>query len=419
MRQPAAPLFERLGYSVVVGLTAKLLVDITVQMYNPFLPVFAGGMGIGIVTLGRLVGLRNGMGLLAPLFGSLADRIGHRVVMQAGLFLAGIGCILIALNISYPILVISMMISGLGVSIYTPNLHAFISSKLDYGRRSRIMGIVEFSWALAGILGLSLSGILIERFAWNTPFYVIGAGMFAYILIYSTVPRPRKRDKKTAETIRGETRPLSAGAETRPLLARFIGFFKLGENARSAWADIAVTALCFFAVTHILITHGAWLKAEYNVSPSKIGFIALIMGCFDLAASMSVSFFGDRIGKRRSVTIGLIGAVIGFAVLPFLNVSLSIATVSIIIPRFFFEFAIVSNFPLLSEQVPEQRGKVLSLSVSFGLLGGTIAGITGPLFYQQIGVWGLGPISCAAALTALILVRSLVEEKGTKTMVSR
>ena len=171
-----------------------------------------------------------------------------------------------------------------------------------------------------------------------------------------------------------------------------------------------VTSFCFFAVTHVLITHGAWLTAEYGVSPLRIGLIALIMGCFDLAASLSVSLFVDTIGKRRSVTIGLCGAVLGFGMLPFLNVSLTMATISIIIPRIFFEFAIVSNFPLLSEQVPEQRGKVLSLSVSIGLLGGTIAGVTGPWSYQEIGVWGLGPVSCLAALVALVLLRALVKD---------
>lgn len=399
------PFFARLGYALVVGITAKLLVDTTVQIYNPFLPVIAGGLGLSIVALGRLVGLRNAMGMIAPVFGSLADRIGHRLVMQGGLFLAGTGCILIALDISYPVLVISMMLSGIGVAVYTPNLHAFMSEMLDYSRRARVLGIVEFAWALAGIVGLSVTGVLIERYSWNTPFFVIGIGMYIMIGVYATVPRVHQRvdtdaDRSTADPCR----------KAEPLAIRVLRFFRLGENAKSAWADIAVTGLCFFSVTHVLITHGAWLAAEYGVSPSKIGFIALIMGIFDLGSSLSVSLFGDRIGKRRSVTIGLIGAVAGFGLLPFLNHSLTPATISIIIPRFFFEFAIVSNFPLLSEQVPEQRGKILSLSVSVGLLGGTLAGITGPWFYQRAGVWGLGPVSCFAALVALFLVRTLVKE---------
>ncbi|MFW6289177.1 MAG: hypothetical protein ACOC2Q_05295, partial [Spirochaetota bacterium] len=114
---------------------------------------------------------------------------------------------------------------------------------------------------------------------------------------------------------------------------------------------------------------------------------------------------------RRSVVIGVIGMVVGYAVLPFLNRSLSLAVLSIAIPRVSFEFAVVSNFPLLSEQVPQARGKVMSLAMTAGLLGATLAGLTGPAAYLQFGVWGLGPVSCAVALTSLVLLVSLVRER--------
>ena len=50
--------FRRL---VGTGIGTKLLNDTSVQIFNPFLPVIASGLGVSVVTLGRLVGLQRFM----------------------------------------------------------------------------------------------------------------------------------------------------------------------------------------------------------------------------------------------------------------------------------------------------------------------------------------------------------------------
>jgi MFS family permease len=79
--------------------------------------------------------------------------------------------------------------------------------------------------------------------------------------------------------------------------------------------------------------------------------------------------------------------------------------------RFSFEFATVSNFPLLSEQFPSKRGKVMSFSLAGGLIGTTVAATTGPAAFFRFGVWGLGPVSLASAALSLLLLHTLVREQ--------
>ena len=167
----------------------------------------------------------------------------------------------------------------------------------------------------------------------------------------------------------------------------------------------------FFAVFHLMITHGAYLELEYGLGPARLGTIALLLGLTDWAGSILVSFAGDRIGKRRSLIIGAAGMLASFVLLPFLNFGFSIALIGLVLPRFFFEFATVSNFPLLSEQYPAGRGKVLAFGVSGGLLGTTIAAATGPAAYMKYGLWGLGPFSAAASLLSLLVLLFLVRER--------
>ena len=385
---------KKLPFLIFLGVIAKLLVDTTVQIFNPFLIVIAGGVGISTLAMGRFFSLRSLAGLVAPLLGSIADRVGHRAIMRASLLTAGVAMIVAPATGSILVFVIAVILTGAAQSGYTPNLHAYLSSKLPYERRATGLGIIEYSWALAGIIGLFTTGYLIEAISWKAPFYVLGGGMVLMSFVFRLLPD---------ENHQSEPRPRQRGS--------LRGFLHLGDHRLSAWAAIGITGLNMFAMMHVMIIHGGWLQGEYGLSPSRLGTVALIFGLADLAASVVVSIFVDRIGKRRSVMIGVAGLAVGCAIMPFLNWSLALAIVSIMVPRMCFEFAVVSNFPLLSEQVPHARGKVMSLAMGAGLLGATLAGLTGPAAYLRFGVWGLGPVSCLAALCSFFLLIFRIRER--------
>jgi predicted MFS family arabinose efflux permease len=144
--------------------------------------------------------------------------------------------------------------------------------------------------------------------------------------------------------------------------------------------------------------------------------VALILGCFDLVASISVSLFTDRIGKLRSVILGTAGTLIGYAMIPFLNQSLVGAVLGIALTRICFEFGIVSQISLISEQVPAQRGKLMSLAAAFVLGGNTVANLIGPWLYATRGVVGLSWVGIGVTAVALILLITQVDEVAQPTV---
>lgn len=409
---------HRVGYLVALGMGAKFFVDTANQVFNPYLIIFAAGAGVSTITMGHLVSLRNLSGLISPLIGSLADHIGYRRVMRLSLALSGIGVLFFAYGLGLPVLVIGMVLWGIGQGSFTPVVHSYLSSLLPYHRRARYLGILEYSWALAGILGLFSIGFLIESFGWRLPLYLLGGGLIAASLLMGTLPKTGHAPHQESE----ETEPENKGAEPKLQANEATGrgkkkwylalrdFFYLGAHQSSAWAAVLVNVFNFFAIFHIMIVHGAYLEAEYAFTPTKLGLVALLMGLFDWGGSILVSIAGDRIGKRRSVMIGISGMLLFFALMPVLTLNVYMALAGLIIPRFFFEFATVSNFPLLSEQYPAKRGKVLSFGVAGGLVGTTIAASTGPVSYYSAGVWGLGPVSAAAVLISLFLILKLVKD---------
>src|SRR5690606_8005128 len=103
---------------MAISIVTRLMVDSSVQMFNPYLPIFAAGLGTTVVVMGRLVSVRSAMGILAPFFGAYADRHGYRQVMRGGLFAAGIGLAMVGLSPTALVAVAGMILMGLGLAAF-------------------------------------------------------------------------------------------------------------------------------------------------------------------------------------------------------------------------------------------------------------------------------------------------------------
>lgn len=393
-RDVQAITFRRL---IGTGISAKLLIDIGQQIFNPFLPVIAAGMGLDVVALGRLVGLRSLMGIFAPLSGELAERSSYRLVIRIALLLNAVGFLLIGFSGNLWVTAAGMILAGLGTGAFVPMLQAYVSGHLAYSIRARGLGMIEYAWALTGIVGLSLVGLLIEQTSWRLPFLLLAVGMVGMSFVFGAMPatHERRREPHAAD-----------GSASR----RWRAFLHLGPDMRSTYGTIVAGGLAYFAAMQVMLAHGAWLQQQYGLGPAQLGLVAFVFGWFDLAASVAVSLFTDRIGKRRSVLIGIGGSLAGYLLMPLFNTGVVAATIAIAVTRMFFEFNIVSHFPLLSEQAPAQRGKAMTIGAAVSLIGATLAGFSGPWLLVQVGVTGLAWLSAAAVGLALIIVLLLVRE---------
>jgi predicted MFS family arabinose efflux permease len=401
----SAPVSEReLSFARLIStsITARIIVDTGVQLFNPFLPLIAAGLGTSVVVMGRLVSLRSAMGLFSPVFGAAADRYGYRIVLRIGLLLSAAGMLAVGVSASIWPAAIGMVVAGLGMAAFVPTLHAYLSARLPYSRRGRGLGMLEYSWALTGIFGLYLMGQLISAAGWRAPFFVLSAGLLIMAVVFGALPAARDPGSRP-HTDR-------AAASSVSLSARALNFLRLGDNALSAYAAIGVSSFTHFAAVQLMIVYGAWFSAEYGLTATQLGTVALIFGVFDLIASVSVSLFSDRIGKRRSVFIGSVGALAGYLLLPWLNTGATIAILGVAVTRGLFEFSIVSCIPLLSEQVPTQRAKVMTLSSAISLGAVTLANFIAPALYAGYGIAVVAFTSAVAAAAGLALLLLFVRE---------
>lgn len=385
---------------ISTAISARLLVDIGVQMFNPFLPIFAAGLNTDVVVMGRLVSLRSAMGLLAPAFGMLADRQGYRRVLRGSLLTGAVGMWVIGASQTIWLAMLGMVLLGLSLAGFTPTLQAYLSSRLPYAQRARGMGMLEYSWALTGIIGLSLMGQLIAWTNWRVPFFLLGIGLAVMSVVFRSLPAA---DRPVRQQVR---QPVRRDGWSTPIRA----FFQLGSNSVSTYATIAVGALCMFSAVQFMIVHGAWYADQYALGARELGLVALLFGIFDLVASVSVSVFTDRFGKRRSVLVGAAGALLGYLIIPWLNVGILPAVLSTAFARGFFEFAIVANLPLLSEQVPHRRAHIMTLSAAIALGASTVATFVAPAIYTNLGITGVAGLSALCSAIAVLLILFWVRE---------
>lgn len=392
---PAGSTFP--GRLIFIGVATRIFIDTSVQIFFPYLGFIAQGINASEQLLSRLVGLRALTGLLSPVFGNIADRRGYRLVMSLGLLSGGVGYLIVGLSRSWPMMAVGLFLAGIGTFAFVPNLSAYLSGQLPFQWRARGLGMVEYAWALAGIVGLSGIGWLIEWTSWRVPFFILGAILIVASALYQLLPATK-----------------GAARRERPSTGRWwvSDFFDLGANARSAWV-VMIGGLCIgIAGFSLLLVHGIWLQSTFGLSAGELGGVAFVLGFSDLVGSGLVSLIGDRLGKRRSVLLGAAAAVVGFLTLPVISVTLTTAVVGIFIARSSFEFALVGNIILLSEQAPEQRGKVLTLGSAIGLLGSVLASFFAIDLYQAFGITAIGIVGAAALLLAIALVGLMGRESA-------
>lgn len=397
IRRAQESLVGLIGLAVVT----RSLTDTGFQIFYPFLPIMASGLGLSTSRMGQLLGLRNLTGLLSPIFGALADRQGFRKWLRVELLVLSAGFLLIGLGPSLQINIVGIVISGLASLAFVPTLQGYLSHRLRYSMRARGIGIVEYGWAFAGIVGLSTAGWIIERTSWEVPFVILGISMAFLYVLYQLLPpgNPEGIPRRIPEP--NETR--------RPTLKSL-----MSAMSTSAWATIASKACLGFAMFNVLIVFGDWLTQTYGLNAGELGRVAMAMGIADLCGSIGVSLYSDRIGKRRAVIAGSILAIAAFALLPVLGDSLVGAIGGLMLMRVALEFAIVSMIAFASQQDIHRRGQMMSMMGAANFSASAMGGFTGPWLFLRLGITGPSIVGIAGMVACIVLNFAFMREPQTR-----
>jgi DHA1 family inner membrane transport protein len=376
---------RQLAWQVGVTTLGRLFLNTSRRFVYPFAPVLGRGLGVPLTYITSIIAANQATGLLGPVFGPLGDRWGYRVMMLAGLSLMAVGMIGGGLLPFYGVVLLALFLAGLGKSIYDPAIQAYVGERVPYHRRAMVIGIVEFAWAGSSLIGIPLTGLLIERLGWRAPFFVLGGlGLLGVVAIRLLIPPDRHHSHQTQKAIGFREAWRLLGRNRAALGALAYGFFIGVSN------------------DNLFVVYGAWLESAFALSVVALGTATTTIGLAEFLGEILTASISDRIGLKRAVMIGLSLSALSYMLLPVISQTLPLALLALFILFLTFEYTVVTSFSLITEVLPGARGTMMASFLATTGLGRVIGAlIGGPIWLAG----GLVPISLVSGgLTLLAAV---------------
>lgn len=379
----------------------------------PFLPLYVRALGVereGDIALwtGVLIGITPLLaGLLAPAWGRLADRIGHKpLALRALVCYVFLMALSAAVTSVWQLLVLRILV-GLFGGIGPLGL-AMATSLSPREEMGRAVGAIQAAQILSAAIGPFMGGLLADTIGIRATFLVTSvACLLALLLVaalYREPPRPSTSSMDADRQAAGE-RSLTRLLALPQVPALLATLFLVNFIGRSY---TPVLALCLQAL---------------GAPQARLGFYTgLVISAYAAAAAASAALFGwltRRYPPRRLLLASLLGGALSvapMAVAPnvpaFLGLAVAVGLTS--------GGALTLCYTLGALAVPEdRRSAAFGLFAGAALFGGAISpSVAGALtHFDRAGVFYVDAV--LFALLALVLVPLLPASAAPGSTVAR
>ncbi len=363
----------------------RLVGTVSIRFAYPFLPEIADGLGTSLATAGLGLACGEIAGLVAPLVGRRLDRIGRRRGMVDGLVVSSVGCLGVALAPHVVAFGASLFVVAVGRYLYDVSFGAWIGDEVPFARRGRVNGIGELAWAGSFLVGVPVAGLLAAVTSWRGPYAA------SVVLLLASVP-----------VVRATLAP-AAPAAGGPASSRAVG------RARPTWLHAVVFATSLGAAL-VFVSEGAFFETDLGMTETTISLVVVLLGVGEVVGALGSALLTDRIGKRRTVGLGIAVLVPAVAALALVGDSAVLAVLAALAVGLGFELAFVSALPMVVEVDPERRAGSLALAVAALTLARTVAAVAGTALFEGVGIGGVVAASLPALAVAAVVLAALVRE---------
>jgi len=344
--------------------------------------------------------------------GRLADLIGRRRLLLAGIALFTAASLLCAAAPALWVLIAARAAQGLGAAAMMALTLAFVGDAVPKARTGSAMGLLGTMSAVGTALGPSLGGILIAAFGWQGIFLLnLPLGLTALLLVRRSLPGDRRgpggRSRfDSAGTLllaltlaayglamtlgRGHFGPLNLGL----LLAAALGaglFLRVEASAaaplvrpglfrdRGLGPSLAMSALVATVMMATLVVGPFYLSRALGLDAAVVGLVLSAGPLVAALAGVPAGRLADRYGAQRMTGLGLVGIAGGAVALALLPASLGIpgyVVPLVVVTAAYALFQTANNTAVMQDTAADQRGLVagmLGLSRNLGLITGASA----------------------------------------------
>ena len=258
------------------------------SMIWPFMLIYASGkLDLPLSTVATLISINAGTGLLSSLIaGSLADKVGRKVVMNFSLTMTGVAYFLLMRAETYPHFLGLMIMIGLSNPLYQVGADAMLADMIPSEKRTDAYAINRIANNAAFALGPAIGGFLATR-SYDLAFYCAGIGFLSYSVLLFFLAR--------------ETLNKSSANPSLPH-PQNDGYGRVLKD-RKYMAFVAMLSLGLIAPTMLWILMPVYAKTNFGIPEALYGWIPTTNALMCVFVQYSVT----RI-TRRHRTLPVLGA---------------------------------------------------------------------------------------------------------------
>lgn len=376
-----------------------------------------GGLAAAMV----LVGVVGGMPI-----GALADRWKRGTLLTIAMVIwtacMGLG----AIAPSFAIL----LITRLGVGAVEANGPASFSLMADYypvATRGRMMGRYQMGGALGGLLGLGLSGVLVDHYGWRSAMWMwIPFGLIVVALV-SRLPEPVRGAQDRAfheeetlqvevDNVPGLLPDLHLPAPRTSSLdyddASWMEVMRELVKIKSMWFGLMALTISGFFTGALAVWGIEFFKRSFHVSATKASALTPVIGAGAVLGLLLGGELSDRLLARgvtnARVYVTAVTSVLAtvFFLPAFVTHNLGIAAVLMFLGSFCMTAPVAPSEALTSDVVPgELRGRasaIRSIVRSLSALAPFIVGVLSDATSLNTALAILAPLYAIGGLVMLL-----------------
>ncbi len=250
------------------------------SMIWPFILIYASGkLNLPLGTVAALISINAGTGLFSSIIaGTLADKIGRKVVMNISLTMTGIAYLLLMHAETYAQFAALMVMIGLSNPLYQVGADAMLADLIPSEKRTDAYAINRIANNAAFALGPAVGGFLATR-SYNLAFYAASTGFLAYSILLFFLAHETL--EKSAHAIK-ETNAPRGGYLTVLHDGKYMSF-------------VALIGLGLIAPTMLWILMPVYAKTNFGVPEALYGWIPTT----NAVMCVFVQYFVTRITRNH------------------------------------------------------------------------------------------------------------------------
>ncbi|MCL2585694.1 MAG: MFS transporter [Streptosporangiales bacterium] len=180
--------------------------------------------------------------------GALGDRYGRRGTLVGGLAVFALGCALPLATDSVSLMIVARAVTGLGAAFIMPSTLSLVTESYPAGGRGRAIGIWAATAGLGGLIGVVLTGLVLQHYSWHGVFVV--PALVALVLAAAGLGIPSSPE--------AAVRRLDGRGSVLSALAVGVLIFGILESANDGWSSPLVIGALAAAV--VLGAGFAWAE---------------------------------------------------------------------------------------------------------------------------------------------------------------